>query len=220
MKRLLTFLVAVMAGYAFLMPTVPMMAQETDQKAAAKDESTDKKEVEEKIEMTSVTLGDGRLEMKVPKAWEKKKPANNVIEMEFAPVEKVEIKEGEEPQTDLQKARMTITAAMGSVEQNIERWKGQFTQEDDSSTSDHTQVSEKKVNGIPVHIVSITGTYDDRVGPFAGKGVSREGYRMLAAIVETKVAGTYFFKLYGPEKVVNDHEKGFKEMLESLRISL
>ena len=39
----------------------------------------------------------------------------------------------------------------------------------------------------------------------------------MAAIIETKSAGNYFIKFYGPADVVKEHEKGFAKMIESLQ---
>lgn len=193
--------------------------QETEAEAVQESEGDDEKE-EKKEETVALTLADGRIEMQVPKAWKKKEPRFNLIEAEFEPVEKVEVEEGEEPDDEPLTARLTMMASGGSIEQNIERWMGQFSQEDDSSTNDHTETKKQKINGMTMHVVSITGTYDDRPGPFAPSGVQRPGYRMLSAIVETKIAGNYYIKMYGPKKAVDDNEKRFLKMLESIKISL
>lgn len=192
------------------------VGQETEQKASDEKAAAADDKKEPTVELT---LAEGRLELAVPKAWEKKKPRFGILEAEFAPVET--LKDGEEKaKEDLKAARLTVMASGGSVEQNIERWMGQFSQEDDSTTNDHTDSKKVKVNGMQVHIVSITGTYDDRPGPFAPSGVQRPGYKMLAAIVETKVAGNYYFKMYGPKKAVDDNEKRFMAMLKTLKIVL
>jgi hypothetical protein len=128
--------------------------------------------------------------------------------------------EAKSSKPDTTAARLTIMASGGSIEQNLERWVGQFSQEDGSNTEDHTKQKEEKVNGMKVFLVDITGTYADSAGPFAGNATQRKGYRMLGAIVETKVAGNYYFKMYGPQATMDEHEKRFLEMVKSVKLSL
>ena len=108
-------------------------------------------------------------------------------------------------------------AAMGSVEQNLARWQGQFQQPDGKPTKDRTKSKQIKVGQLEVQFVDISGTYLDRPGPFA-PAVSREKYRMLAAILPTKKYGQYFFKLYGPQTTIAQSEKDFQEMIESFEV--
>jgi len=70
-----------------------------------------------------------------------------------------------------------------------------------------------------VHVVDIAGTYKDAPGgPFAGgKTIDREDYRMLAAIIVDPDLGQYFFKFYGPAKLVAKNEKEFLKMIEGAK---
>ena len=63
---------------------------------------------------------------------------------------------------------MTIMGAGGSVEANIDRWIGQFTQPDGSDTKKAAKIEQKKIGGQEVHLVDVAGTYKDQRGPFAG----------------------------------------------------
>jgi hypothetical protein len=119
---------------------------------------------------------------------------------------------------DEQDGRMTVMAAGGSVEANIDRWIGQFTQPDGSNTADKAKTEEKEIAGHKVHLVDIPGTYNESMGggPFApGKVVERPDYRMLAAIIETPAA-SYFIKLYGPDKTIAANADGFRKMVEGM----
>lgn len=189
---------------AVAMPMQDAVEEATQEKAEQKEDAKPE-------ELVDIVLADGRIDLKVPKAWEKKKPKFNIVEAEFAP---------KPVKAKTEVARLTVMASGGSIEQNVDRWKGQFSQEDDSSTSEHTKQKQEKVNGMVVHLVDITGTYADSAGPFAGNAVERENYRMIAAVVETKVAGNYFFKLYGPKETVAENEKRFLQMIKSIKISL
>jgi hypothetical protein len=76
------------------------------------------------------------------------------------------------------------------------------------------------ISGCEVEIIDLSGTYKDSPGgPFAGgKTINRENYRMLGAIIQTKDAGNYFLKLYGPKATIDENEKGFQEMVKSLKV--
>lgn len=161
-----------------------------------------------------MVLSDGRFELTVPESWQRKQPRVNIIEYEY---EVPAAKDDERP------ARVTVMGAGGSVEDNINRWYGQFRQPDESDTSKAAKVEEKEVAGQKVTLVDVGGTYLDKPGgPFAGgQTVERENYRMLAAIVETthkgKKTGNYFIKLIGPKQTVADSKKPFDQMIDSLR---
>jgi hypothetical protein len=166
---------------------------------------------EEKKEPTSFTVADGKLAFKATGAWKKKTPKSNIIEVEFeAPAAKGDEIAG----------RLTIMGAGGDIKANIDRWYGQFLQPDGSDTKDRAKVEKKTIGGNTVHMVDVAGTYKDSpAGPFAGgKTVNRENYRMLAAIIETKAAGNYFVKFYGPKATIAENEKAFGELLQSLKV--
>ena len=165
----------------------------------------DKKE--EKKEPTPFTVADGKLAFKAPATWKKKTPRSNIIEVEF---------EAAAAKGDEIAGRLTIMGAGGDIKQNIDRWNGQFLQPDGGETK--SKVEKTTVGGNTVHLVDVSGTYKDSPGgPLAGgKTINRENYRMLAAIIETKEAGNYFVKFYGPKATIAENEKGFQELLKSL----
>ena len=142
-----------------------------------------------------------------PAGWKQKTPRSRIIAYEFAaPAAKGDEIDG----------RMTIMAAGGSIKQNIERWYGQFTQPDGKPTKDRARVEKKKIDGREVHLVDIAGTYKDRPGPFAGAGVDRENYRMLAAIIVTGDVN-FYVKFYGPQKTVSQQREAFLTMLDGMQ---
>jgi hypothetical protein len=113
---------------------------------------------------------------------------------------------------------MTVMGAGGTVQANIDRWYGQFTQPDGSATKDKATSKKINVAGCAVTMVDISGTYKDMPGgPFAGgRAIERPEYRMLAAIIEVPDQGNYFLKFYGPAKTVAKHADGFRAMIEGM----
>lgn len=157
-----------------------------------------------------ITLAEGKIVLKTPKEWVRKQPRTKIVDHEF-----------ETPAVEGDKiaGRITVMGAGGTVEANIDRWIGQFTQPDGKSTKDKASVQKLKVGGQEVHYVDISGTYKDQAGPFSNApAVMRENYRMLGAIVVTDKLGNYFIKYYGPKDTVAANEKLFKEMVNSLEM--
>jgi len=155
------------------------------------------------------TIGEGKLTLTAPANWTKKEPASRIVEAEFA----VPPAKGDEAP-----ARLTAMGAGGSVEDNVNRWVGQFVGPGGSAAK--PQRDKTSVGGANVEIVDLSGTYKDSPGgPFAGgKTITRDNYRMLGAIIQTKDAGNYFLKLYGPKATIDANEKGFQEMVKSLKV--
>jgi len=192
-RTLLSLLLVV--SLAALLPAEEKDADKADKKDHAKKSH-------------EVKLARGAFTLKAPGEWKKVKPRVRIIEHEFS----IPAAEGDE-----RAGRMTIMGAGGSIEANIKRWFGQFSQPDGGSTEERADVEEKTIAGQKVHIVDVAGTYNDKRGPFA-PGVKRPKYRMLAAIVETKGKGNYFLKFYGPQKTVAANEKAFEAMVNSLKL--
>jgi hypothetical protein len=146
------------------------------------------------------------LTLTAPESWNRKQPRRSAmvqIDAEFA----VPAVEGDD-----EDGRVTMMAAGGSVDDNLQRWFGMFKQPDGSKTEDAANVEEKTIAGKTVHLVDVAGKY--KAPPFEGGG-EKPDYRMLAAIVEMG-ATNYFVKFYGPAKTVAENEDGFRAMIEGM----
>lgn len=151
-----------------------------------------------------VKIADGALILKAPAQWVRKQPTSNIVEHEFA----LPRAEGDEAD-----GRLTIMAAGGSVEQNIDRWVGQFKAPAGGEVAKKTE--KKKIGEQEVHWVDLQGTYLDRKGPFA-PATEKNEYRMLGAIIVAPGKGQHFVKLYGPVKTIGQQEKSFRAFIDSL----
>jgi hypothetical protein len=158
------------------------------------------------VRADEMELADGKLVVTTPESWKKKMPKSRIIEHEY----EIPAVDGDE-----NAGRMTVMGAGGSIEDNINRWVGQF-----ESKGAKPKKEETKIAGQKVYLVDISGTYKDTPGgPFAGgKPVLRENYRMLAAIIATEKDGQHFIKFYGPKETVAKNEEAFKKMIDSLKV--
>lgn len=144
----------------------------------------------------------GRVRLKAPESWRRQPPRSQFTLADFA----LPKAEGDE-----QDGRLTVSVAGGSVDANIERWRGQFS--GDVKQSDTQEI---EVGGVKLSVVDLSGTYNDQPGPFAA-GVPREGYRMLAAIAPVD-GQLHFIKAYGPAKTMAAHEAAFQAFLRTIEV--
>lgn len=103
----------------------------------------------------------------------------------------------------------------GSVEANLRRWYGQFTQPDSSSSAEKATTANKVVDGMNLTMVDLSGTYVGSMMP-GMEEQNKPNFRMLAAVLETP-QGAYFFKLVGPEKTVAHWANSFSEFVKSAK---
>lgn len=96
----------------------------------------------------------------------------------------------------------------GAVDDNINRWIGQFSQPDGSPSSAVAERSQSVVNGMPLHLVAVTGT-------FQGAGEPTPNFALIGAVVEGR--SMHFLKCTGPTPVVLEHDERIDEFLQSLQ---
>jgi hypothetical protein len=104
----------------------------------------------------------------------------------------------------------------GDLQSNLDRWCGQFQQPDGKPSSDVLKKSSRTVNGMNVHEADLSGTYVAETAPGSGEHVRKEGWRMLAAILEAK-DGPYYAKLVGPSATVGKWEESFRAFVNAAK---
>jgi len=103
----------------------------------------------------------------------------------------------------------------GTAAANIERWVNQMQQPDGGPSKDRAKQSTQTINGLKVEPVDISGTYAAEMAPGSGTFNNKPNFRMKAAVIETP-KGSYFIKLVGPEKTINNQDQPFATFLKSL----
>ncbi len=136
-----------------------------------------------------------------PAGWQRNAPSSSFVAAEFS------LPRAEGDDAD---GRLTVSTAGGSVEANLERWKGQF-----DPLKEETPQENVDVGGMNVTIVDYSGDFNDARGPFAPP-VLRADYRMIAAIVP--VAGQlHFIKVTGPQQTIAAHADAIHTFIRSVR---
>jgi hypothetical protein len=140
------------------------------------------------------------LTLTAPEGWGRRQPQSSFIDAEFV------LPKAEGDDAD---GRLTVSRAGGSVEANIERWKGQFT--------NLQAAKEEKIDagGIEATLVDLSGEFDDKRGPFA-PAVARADYRMIAAIIPVGEQ-LHFVKATGPQKTLESHAEAIKNFVRSAK---
>lgn len=105
----------------------------------------------------------------------------------------------------------------GSVEDNVNRWCGQFQRPDGKPARESARIEERKVGANTVHEVEVDGTFVAETRPGSGERVRKENQRMLGAIVVTPEAGSFFVKLVGPDKTVKAALDDFRKFCDSFK---
>jgi hypothetical protein len=105
----------------------------------------------------------------------------------------------------------------GSVDDNLDRWLGQFQQPDGKKSRDVAKIEKTKFGGQDATYVSVTGRFVAPAMPGASENVDKSDQALLAAIVSSP-AGPYYFKLVGAKATVDAQAGAFRKMLESLKV--
>jgi hypothetical protein len=152
------------------------------------------KDSERRIALDGITLD-------APATWESKTPGSPIIAAEFVL-----------PRADGDDAdgRLTISTAGGTVEANIDRWKGQVDPPPQQPLREEINVA-----GLKITVVDFTGDFNDQRGPFA-PAVKRPSYRMIAAVIPVD-SQLHFIKATGPQNTIAKHAEAIHEFIRSVQ---
>jgi hypothetical protein len=148
----------------------------------------------------------GKIRLAAPKSWQQREPRMpGFILAEFALPK---------APGDAEDGRLTVSAAQGGVQGNIDRWRKQFGGKPEKESTEKIEVA-----GATITLIELSGTYQDQRGGMmmGGETIERPGYRMLGAIIDLGEEQLYFVKAYGPAKTMAAHADEFRSMLRSLK---
>ena len=145
----------------------------------------------------------GAVRLTAPQDWIRNQPRIDFIRAEFV------LPKSEGDDVD---GRLTVSVAGGSLQDNIDRWRQQFSGKPEKEAKDQIKVAEMEVT-----LVDFSGTYHDQRGPFA-PAEERTGYRMLGAIFDLE-GQLHFIKCYGPAKTMEARAGEFRSFVQSLQLA-
>jgi len=102
----------------------------------------------------------------------------------------------------------------GSVEANMTRWVGQFSQPDGSETK--AKRSERDVHGVTVSLVEATGVFGGGMAMPGAPAPSAQPDAMLLGAIAKGPTGSVFFKLTGPRAALEEARKAFDATIDSI----
>lgn len=101
----------------------------------------------------------------------------------------------------------------GSVQANLARWKGQFSQ---NGKPVEGKVTQQTVHGVKITTIDLTGTYTATGGQVKEGQGPMAGYRMVASVAQGP-GGNIFIRFIGPEKTVTAGLAKYEQLLSSLQ---
>jgi hypothetical protein len=103
----------------------------------------------------------------------------------------------------------------GTIQQNMERWYGQFMSSDGIDNRGDLDGKIEMINGMQVTYASVRGVYKTGSMGLPQDTGEKSNFMMLAAIVETP-EGPYYFKAVGPENTLIRRTKEFEQLIQSI----
>jgi hypothetical protein len=104
----------------------------------------------------------------------------------------------------------------GSVQDNLDRWIGQFVQPDGKDSKSVAKVEQAKFAGQEATTVTLAGRFVAEAMP-GGEAQDKPDSALLAAIVASP-QGPFYFKLVGPKKVLDANADKFRGMLTGMKL--
>jgi len=103
----------------------------------------------------------------------------------------------------------------GTVQDNLDRWRRQFTTPDGKPVPDEAVRQESfQVGSWPVTVLEVQGRFAARMAPGAPVGDARDNYRMIAAIIQAN-GSMWFVKALGPDRTMRAHRDAIFNFIRS-----
>lgn len=159
---------------------------------------------------TTTTAVLGPFTMKVPSDWQTKPITSKMRAADYL----LPAAPGDEAELVIYYFGET---GAGSINDNVDRWLGQFSQPDGKPTRDVAKIETTKIAGQDATLVSASGHFVASAMPGGGEAVDKLDQSLLAAIIASPT-GPFYFKLVGATKTVTASSTQFRAMLDSLTV--
>jgi hypothetical protein len=162
--------------------------------------------------MVAVTLSAAGLTFTAPDGWRKVATTSSMRVADFA------LPHAEGDGEDAELVLYYFGGGGGSVDANVQRWVGQMQQPDGRASSAVAKKETRKINGLDVTLLDLTGTYVAEMAPGASEHNNKPKFRLRAAVISTP-QGAYYIKLTGPERTIAKWSHSFEQFLGSLKFT-
>ena len=156
------------------------------------------------------TIDAGGMTFQAPASWKSSKPSMTMRRAQL----KVDPAEGDPEPAEL--VVFAFPGGAGTVEDNVNRWQGQFKDKDGKPP----RVERKTIKGKNVEVIRVEtgGNFVAPEFPGSPKFVNKPDFHLLGAIVQTPSTG-YYFKMIGPEKTMAAAEADFDRLITSITVA-
>lgn len=162
------------------------------------------------VAIAAATLHAAGLTFTTPEGWRKVSTTSSMRVADFS------LPHADGDREDAELAVYYFGGQGGSVDANIQRWVEQMQQPDGRASSAVAQRETRKVNGLDVTLLDVSGTYVAEMAPGAAEHHNNSNFRLRAAVIET-AHGPYYIKLTGPRKTVSKWDASFERFVGSLK---
>lgn len=167
-------------------------------------------EAKEGFTVVSAPSRMGTMHFLSPEGWKQTEPASSmrILQLSAPPVE-----------GDTEPGEFAFFSPIGgSIDDNINRWAGQFSQPDGSDSASKLKKETFQGTQYSTTLVELVGKMEAQAMPGMPAQPEREGWMMLAAILESP-SGLWFIKGTGPEKTMTAARDAFIEMAKSVHVT-
>jgi len=151
----------------------------------------------------------GELSFEIPAGWKMVTPESRMRKAQF-------LLAGPEDSPEAMLVVFVFPGGGGGIQANLDRWAGQFESADGGPVGDAAKITKREVDGMPLHLLDVSGRYVAETSPGSGNRVNQTDARMLAAIIVSG-HGSYFVKLIGPKPTVDHWAESFHAYVDSAR---
>jgi len=177
----------------------PVVEETSDTLKNPHGQSSEPVQAEALDEPKQLLLAHGDVIFTVPKGWRKMPVDGNIPEAEL-----------QLPRTegDTFDGRLTLMSSLGTHEENVARWKAEFTQ------AGEPKVDKLMLGGVEATMVDIRGEWKGSARPIP----PRPDYRLIAVSIPLAGGSAYYMKLTGPKATLAARDEEIMSFLKSVKI--
>lgn len=169
------------------------------------------------VKLTDVSLVLTGISFRIPEGWQKQEPAMNPQMPGSSRKAQFRLPKSDKEPEDVEVAMTHFPEMKGKDDLNLQRWYDQFSQPDGRSSAEAAAKMEFQAGSAAVILIDVSGTMKGGA-PMMGGGAAKDGYRMLAAIVNHP-KGPHYFKLTGPAAGVERWKASAVAFLKSVTVT-